>query len=352
MQNALFRHLGSPLFSVYDNISPIVTVDANFDSVLTPKDHVSRKKGDNYYINKDYMLRAHTSAHQSELVKSGLDAFLLAGDVYRRDHIDASHYPVFHQMEGVRLYSENKLFGDNSNNTPMFEDGQRTAEKQQFHTLQAAKTLEFELKTTLEGCVQELFGTDIETNWIDAEFPFTHPSWELEIKFQGEWLEVLGSGIMEQEIISSAINGQKIGYAFGLGLERLAMILFEIPHIKLFWTDDKRFHNQFMVEDTTSVKFQPYSKYPLLIMDISYWCPPGYEVNDFHDLVRNIGGDLVEEVALIDEFVHPNTKIVSHCNRITYRSMERTLTKDEASHIHWKIASEAEKILNIEVRKI
>ena len=81
---------GNPLFSIYDNLSPIVTVQQNFDSVLVPKDHVSRKKGDNYYINRDYMLRAHTSAHQHELVRSGLDAFLVAGDVYRRDEIDTS----------------------------------------------------------------------------------------------------------------------------------------------------------------------------------------------------------------------------------------------------------------------
>ena len=100
---------GNPLFSIYDNLSPIVTVQQNFDSVLVPKDHVSRKKGDNYYINRDYMLRAHTSAHQHELVRSGLDAFLVAGDVYRRDEIDTSHYPVFHQMEGVKLFTPHEV---------------------------------------------------------------------------------------------------------------------------------------------------------------------------------------------------------------------------------------------------
>lgn len=97
---------GNPLFSIYDNLSPVVTVWQNFDSVLVPGDHVSRRKGDNYYLNREFMLRAHTSAHQHELVNSGLDAFLVAGDVYRRDEIDATHFPVFHQMEGVRLFSD------------------------------------------------------------------------------------------------------------------------------------------------------------------------------------------------------------------------------------------------------
>lgn len=97
---------GNPLFSIYDNLSPVVSVWQNFDSVLVPKDHVSRRRGDNYYLNREFMLRAHTSAHQHELVNSGLDAFLVAGDVYRRDEIDSTHFPVFHQMEGVRLYSD------------------------------------------------------------------------------------------------------------------------------------------------------------------------------------------------------------------------------------------------------
>ncbi len=100
---------GSPLFSIYDNLSPVVTTAQNFDSVLVPQDHITRKKGDNYYINHEMILRAHTSAHQHDLVQSGLDCFLVAGDVYRRDEIDASHYPVFHQMEGVRLFTKHEV---------------------------------------------------------------------------------------------------------------------------------------------------------------------------------------------------------------------------------------------------
>lgn len=107
--SAYIGRWGNPLFSVFDNLSPVVTVEQNFDSLLIPKDHPSRKKGDNYYLNHNTMLRAHTSAHQTELVRSGLDAFLAVGDVYRRDEIDASHYPVFHQMEGVRLFSNHEV---------------------------------------------------------------------------------------------------------------------------------------------------------------------------------------------------------------------------------------------------
>lgn len=100
---------GTPLFSVYDDLLPVVTTEQNFDRLLIPEDHPSRKKGDNYYLNRTHMLRAHTSAHQWDLMHSGLNAFLVVGDVYRRDQIDNTHYPVFHQLEGVRLFSNHEV---------------------------------------------------------------------------------------------------------------------------------------------------------------------------------------------------------------------------------------------------
>ena len=100
---------GNPIYSVYDNLNPVVTIHQNFDSLLVPDGHVSRSKTDTYYVNADYVLRAHTSAHQEELIRSGLDAFLAVGDVYRRDEIDSSHYPVFHQMEGVKLFTQTEV---------------------------------------------------------------------------------------------------------------------------------------------------------------------------------------------------------------------------------------------------
>lgn len=93
-----FTQRGNPAFSVYDNLPPIVTTKQNFDDLLIPMDHPSRAKSDCYYINKGMLLRAHMTAHQSELLKAGLDNFLMIGDVYRRDEIDSTHFPVFHQV--------------------------------------------------------------------------------------------------------------------------------------------------------------------------------------------------------------------------------------------------------------
>ncbi|XP_010899232.1 phenylalanine--tRNA ligase, mitochondrial [Esox lucius] len=343
---------GNPLFSVYDNLSPVVTTEQNFDSLLIPPGHPSRKQGDNYYLNRHTMLRAHTSAHQRELVSSGLDAFLLAGDVYRRDEIDSSHYPVFHQMEGVRLFSNHELFAKVSSGEELslFESGgRRTPQKQQAHTLEAVKLVEFDLKQTLDRMVRHLFGEELEIRWVECYFPFTHPSFEMEVRFQDDWLEVLGCGVMEQELVNSAGASNKIGWAFGLGLERLAMVLYRIPDIRVFWSQDERFLKQFCLANISDpVTFQPLSKYPPVINDISFWLPDdGYTENDFYDLVRSIGGDLVEKVTLIDQFTHPKTQKHSRCYRITYRHMERNLTQEEVRVLHSSIEQAAERELAV-----
>lgn len=347
---------GNPLFSVHDNLSPVVSVEQNFDSLLIPKDHPSRKRGDNYYINRTTMLRAHTSAHQRELVSSGLDAFLLAGDVYRRDEIDSSHYPVFHQMEGVRLFSNHELFSSvqGGDALSLFDPGgRRTPQKQEEHSLEAVKLVEFDLKATLTRLIHRLFPQEVRLRWVDCYFPFTHPSFELEVEFRGSWLEVLGCGVMEQQLLRSAGAGHKLGWAFGLGLERLAMVLFDIPDIRLFWSRDERFLRQFRTDDLHQpISFQALSKFPPLHNDISFWLPESgsFSQNDFFDLVRSVGGDLVEQVTRVDHFTHPKTGRSSECYRIVYRHMERTLTQQEVRQTHEKIERAAESELGVQGR--
>uniref|UniRef100_A0A8B9WQK5 phenylalanine--tRNA ligase n=1 Tax=Bos mutus grunniens TaxID=30521 RepID=A0A8B9WQK5_BOSMU len=258
---------GTPLFSVYDDLSPVVTTWQNFDSLLIPADHPSRKKGDNYFLNATHMLRAHTSAHQWDLLRAGLDAFLVVGDVYRRDQIDAQHYPVFHQLEAVRLFSRHQLFAGikDGENLQLFEQSSRSAHKQETHTLEATKLVEFDLKQTLTRLMTHIFGDGLDVRWVDCYFPFTHPSFEMEINFHGEWLEVLGCGVMEQQLVNSAGAQDRMGWAFGLGLERLAMILYDIPDIRLFWSQDERFLKQFRVPDINQkVTFQDTQDQPLL----------------------------------------------------------------------------------------
>lgn len=373
-------------FKLIDNVSPVVTAKANFDDLLVPADHPGRSISDTFYYSKEKLLRTHTSAHQREFLTSGLSNFLVLGDCYRRDEIDASHYPVFHQMEGVRVFSHDVAKYDRSERgTQLVVD---------------------DLKSTLDGLVRYLFGSEIQVRWIDAYFPFTHPSFEMEILFQGKWLEVFGCGVIQPAILDACAPplqlGQTNGWAFGLGLERLAMVLFDIPDIRLFWSTDPRFLDQFtrMREDLAAshgrfkkLTFVPFSKYPACFKDVAFWVPeekkveeaPGvtmkavdeknqpvtsdkaaaaaaagssahapvtaaFHENDFCSLVREIAGDLVENVTLIDSFTHPKTKMTSKCYRIMYRSLNRNLTNEEIDVLQEQVREQIGSRLKLKLR--
>lgn len=258
-------------------------------------------------------------------------------------------------MDAVRTLHRDKLF-KNNDDLEIFEMSFKTnpnsfkpikssikcidQSKQPCHTMEAVKLMEHEFKTVLLGLAQHLLGIDIEYRWVDTYFPFTQPSWELEIYHKGEWMEVLGSGIMRQEILDAAGVSNSIGWAFGVGLERLTMILYDIPDIRLFWSNDSGFLNQFRSEDFgKQTKYKAVSLYPQCSNDLSFWLPDGqsmdeFAVNDFYDLVREIAGDVAEQVSVIDRFTHPKTGRSSLCFRIVYRHMERTLTQAEVNEIH------------------
>lgn len=322
-----FEQKDPGLFEKMDDLYPIVTAKANFDDILIPKDHVSRSPNDTYYVNEESVLRCHTSAHQAELLRAGKKAFLCTGDVYRRDSIDSTHYPVFHQTEGVKIFDE-KDWKDAG--------------------MDATEYVTKELKSELEGLAKHLFG-DVECRWVDAYFPFTNPSFELEIYFKEQWLEVLGCGVMEQQILDENYGPGHKAWAFGLGLERLAMVLFNIPDIRLFWTEDPRFKEQFESGDL-SARFKPYSKYPPCYKDIAFWTTPKFSENNLCELVRDVAGDLCEEVKLIDEFTHPKTERTSNCFRITFRSMERSLLDEEINKLQFEIRDRVASEFEVELR--
>ncbi|KAI7849820.1 phenylalanyl-tRNA synthetase [Circinella umbellata] len=303
-------------FKTFHEISPIVTTKQNFDDLLIAKDHVTRNRSDNYYLNETTMLRAHTSAHQLQGMRSGANKFLISGDVFRRDEIDASHYPVFHQMEGLVYFDRDQIKTAEQVNKDIQMGRLKEAENvkvvddtiikpenpmQESHTQETVEPIAAHLKYSINSMVRKLFADepDLEVRWIDAYFPFTSPSWEVEIKYKGEWLEVLGCGVVRQELMDQAGLHDKIGHAFGLGLERLAMVLFGIPDIRLFWSQDERFIQQFTPGQIQ--KFQPFSKFPPCIKDISFWLPnKSWEENDFCELVRDVAGDIVENVELVN----------------------------------------------------
>jgi phenylalanyl-tRNA synthetase alpha chain len=195
--------------------------------------------------------------------------------------------------------------------------------------------------------IDAVFGP-VEKKWVDAYFPFTEPSFELEIFYNDKWLEVLGCGVVQQPILDGCDMSNKHGWAFGLGLERLAMVLFDIFDIRLFWTDDERFTKQFKAGTIT--KFQPYSKFPPCYKDIAFWIPEDWQENNFAELVRNTCGDIVESVELIDQFTNPKKGKTSHCYRINYRAMDRSLTNEEVDKLQEDVRSKTADELKCELR--
>jgi phenylalanyl-tRNA synthetase alpha chain len=315
IKRKIYNYFGDK-FKKFDNIEPNVSTENNFDLLLIPKDHPARSMSDTYYVTENEVLRTHTSAHQNELLLQGHTSFLVTGDVYRKDEIDRSHYPVFHQMEGVCIMEEGV--------DPLKD-----------------------LIDTLGGLVNELFpGCEYRIN--DDYFPFTDPSIEFEVKFNGKWLEILGGGVVQQKIMDNCGVGDKKAWAFGLGLERLAMILFNIPDIRYFWTEDERFHKQF--ESGDIIEFKEYSKFPPCLKDVSFWLNDEFEINNFYEIVRECGGDIIEEITLIDQFTHPKHQKTSHCYRISYRSNDRSLTNEEIDKIQNEIRHLLKTQMNLELR--
>jgi phenylalanyl-tRNA synthetase alpha chain len=326
-----FNSLESYKFDTYDDFQPIVSVEDNFDKLLIKEDHPARKKSDTFYVDKNTVLRTHTSAHQNQLMSKGNYNFLVTGDVYRKDEVNKTHFPIFHQMEGVAVVPE------------------ESDPKE-------------ELLKVLGGLVEHLF-PGCEYRISDDYFPFTDPSFEIEVKYRDEWLEILGCGIVHKEILDNNKCDKKL-WAFGLGLERLCMILFDIPDIRYFWSTNDRFLIQF--KDEKIKKFIPYSSLPPLYRDIAFWIPDNkvnnkdqdntwLDENDFFDLIRNIVGDWVENIELKDKFVNPKTNKNSRMYRITYSPMDQTLKdgndfKEKVNEIQASVIKNVSNILDVEVR--
>ena len=317
-------------YVIKDDFDPIVTVQQNFDELLIPQDHISRKKADTYYLSETKLLRTHTSAHQKYMLQASHNAFCVFGDVYRRDTIDGSHYPIFHQMEAIRIFKPD-VFKIKQDDVMISE-------------------VAADLQRTLESLVKTLFG-NIQMRWVPAYFPFTDPSFELEIFFNNEWMEMLGCGVIHKNVM---LNGnrpkEEIGWAAGLGLERFAMLLFGINDIRLFWSDDKRFNEQFQAGKITN--FEPFSKYPICYKDFTFYLPKegGFEENELCEVVRNIGGDLIEKVNCIDTYEDKKKNRTSKCFRIYFRSLERTLQNAEINTLQGKIRDDFKNVLKLELR--
>jgi phenylalanyl-tRNA synthetase alpha chain len=199
----------------------------NFEALNLPKDHPARDMQDTFYISGNVVLRTHTSPIQIRVMEAKKPpvSVIAPGKVYRRDS-DVSHTPMFHQVEGL-LVDRDVSFGD--------------------------------LKGTLTSFVHQMFGSDTSLRFRPSFFPFTEPSAEVDIRCvmcggkgcrtcsNTGWLEILGSGMVDPNVYDFVDYDPEVytGFAFGMGIERIAMLKYGINDIQLFFKNDMRFLRQF-----------------------------------------------------------------------------------------------------------
>lgn len=200
----------------------------NFELLNIPANHPAKDEQDTFYITKDILLRTQTSPVQARIMEKGnLPIRILSpGRVFRADEVDATHSPSFHQIEGL-VIDKNISFAD--------------------------------LKGTLEVFAKELFGPDTKTKFRPHHFPFTEPSAEVDVscfKCGGKgcrfckgsgWIEILGCGMVHPHVLEMCgIDPEEYnGFAFGVGLERIALLKYEIDDMRLLYENDIRFLKQF-----------------------------------------------------------------------------------------------------------
>jgi len=223
--NEIFISLG---FSIAEG-PEIETEFYNFEALNIPLDHPSRDAFDTFYIEGEHLLRSHTSNVQIRIMQNALPPFqvIMPGRVYRPDAVDATHSFMFHQVEGLMVDTDIK-----------FPD----------------------LKGVLSCFCRSMFGENIKTRMRPHFFPFTEPSAEVDISCiicggngcrvcsGNGWLEILGAGMVNPKVFQAVGYPSKkyTGFAFGMGVERIAMLLYGIEDIRLFYENDVRFLNQFV----------------------------------------------------------------------------------------------------------
>ena len=326
--------LNVPRFKDFDIVDfpKIVTVAENFDLLNAPKDHPSRGETDTYYVDEKYILRTQMTVMWSyylkdkevlaRLEKDGEIKALSKGIVFRKDEIDRHHFPAFHQIDGLYICKRAK----------------------KVITLDDLEAVQIDM-------AKSVLGNGIEYKFLVDSFPFTTPSVEMDVMFNGDWMEVNGAGLVHPQVLKNFGLDPEVynGWAFGFG-DRLAMIKMSIPDIRILWSEDPRITLQF--KDINS-KYKEVSKYPEILRDISFIIDKNINLNNYFEIVRDCAGNLIEEVKQIDEYESAEkfgAGKKSYTFRIIYRSHERTLTNDEVNKIHDEIRAKTQAELEAVIR--
>lgn len=327
------RVLEIPEFAGFDTIKipEIISTEILFDLFGFTKDHPARSESDTYYADEKNVLRTHDTVFwyyylNNPYIKEKISqnkpfGTFCYGKVYRKDEIDNRHMNVFHQMGALYLAPDSQ--------EEIVMEG---------------------LKDVLTSIVKSIFGPNIKYRFAPETFPYTDPSIEVEVEINGKWIEIVGSGLPKKSVLKNFGLEDYNGWAFGFGLERLAIIKMEIPDIRIFWSNDIRITNQLL---DINNKYKEVSKYPEISRDISFIIDKNINLNNYYEIIRDFAENLIEEVKLIDEYENEEKfgkDKKSYTFRLVYRSLEKTLTDEEVNKIHDKITEKTKQELNAIVR--
>ena len=352
--------ISAEFYNWFDNIEvpQFVSEWETFDLFNFAEDHVARRPSDSYFVNKSevkkesILLRPHTSVmwyyyliewKAKEILERDWEVKALSSwKVYRVDDLDKTHHECFHQVDWLRITAKDKEIINQDT-----------------------------LKDVLSNTIKALFGDNVNFRFNQDQFPYTTDSLEVEVEFEGKRLEVLWAWVVHPTVLEKLwLDPEKYNWwAFGFWIDRLVMALKKVPDIRIFWSDDKRITSQWG-------NLNPYkevSNFPPVYKDISFLTTKDKFVKnidemeksgkielineadsfDLAGIARDVSWWLIEQVRVIDIFENdnkfgPDKKSV--CVRITFRSLERTLTNDEINVAYFQIRDKLEKELWYELR--
>lgn len=340
----LSRTEGSPLKELIDRVRALPEL-SGFDTIDIPEviptsilfdlfgftaDHPARSPSDTYYVDDANVLRTHDTVMwqyylthpdvKQRIAERKPFGVICYGKVYRKDEIDRHHMNIFHQFGGLYMVPD--------------EEGKLELD---------------DLKNVLAKIAQSIFGADVKYRFNVDTFPYTDPSLEMEVDVNGKWVEQLGGGMPRPEVMKNfGLEGYN-GWAFGFGLERMSIVSMQLPDIRLLWSQDPRVTKQLHLGQA----FVEVSKYPPAIRDISFVVDTTFVPNNYFDLIRDIVGDLAEEVQLLDKYENEEkfgAGKVSYAYRIIYRHPDRTLTNEEVDDLHKKVEEATVKEYGASIR--
>ncbi len=345
----------------YHSKSPeIVREWETFDLFNFPKDHVARRPSDTYFLNKSdnpkesVLLRPHTSVMwyyylidqwwRDRLFQTWETEALSSGKVYRVDKLDKTHHECFYQIDGLKIVDKEKEI--------LTQDT---------------------LKNVLIHTIEALYGKWIEYRFLEDKFPYTVDSLQAEVNYKWKWVEVLWAGIVHPTVLSKLwIDSDKYNWrAFWFWLDRLTMAFKWIPDIRIFWSTDKRITSQWGNLD----QYKQISVFPPVYKDISMIVPKNMFLQDKDEsekswafeltndsesnffainwTIKDIGWDLIEEIKIMDLYQNDAKFWAGNESlsiRITFRSIERTLTNEEINKMYFEIRKKIERELSYGLR--